>query len=229
MLSNDPYAGVPAVRALHRAGELDAALAELDDSGEKRPELRAELLIDRFFWQGRDLEDAQAAVDAVDPASTTGQYLAARLAYARILFDQAQPGDEQLAEAGFQAIAADPARAGWGEFHLGVFSDNVRQEPDKAQAHYERAARHAEADSLLESYVVRQQSVHATGQDEKIRLLRRSLYLRATLGWRPQTAAAMAALADELPDGPERELLREATRLTAEQLRIPWLIGSLGD
>ena len=221
MLTDDPYGPT----ALHRAGEFDAALSTLD--GAEHAALRAELLIDRFLWQCHGLQDAQAAVDALDPASTTGRYLAARLAYARILFDQAKPGDEQIAEEGYRATAADPALAGWGEFHLGVFSDNVRQEPEKAREHYERAARHAETDPLLQSYVVRHQSTHLTDQDEKIRLLRHSFYLRATLGYRPQTAAAMATLANALPDGPERELLRDAARLTAEELRIPWLIGSL--
>jgi hypothetical protein len=214
MIANDPY-----IAALHRLGEFDAALAAAQD-----PEVTAELLVDRFFWQGQDHDAAQSAVDGLDPDSVAALYLSARMAYSRILFEyQERPDDRAVAEAGFQAVAADPHLGGWGEFHLGVYADNVREDPAAAKEHYAKAA--ATADPLLESYVVRHMSVHEP--DRAIEHLRRSLYLRATLGYRPQTAAAMAALAGELPDGPERTHLQEAALLTAQELGLTWLIGSL--
>jgi hypothetical protein len=56
-------------------------------------------------------------------------------------------------------------------------------------------------------------------------MLRRSLHLRAALGARPQTIAAQAALADDLPeDDPERAELIRIFRPGAEELRIGWLL-----
>ena len=58
-------------------------------------------------------------------------------------------------------------------------------------------------------------------------LLRRSYQLRAALGARPQTAAAAATLAAALPPGAEAGQLREAARITATELQLTWLLGSL--
>ena len=57
-------------------------------------------------------------------------------------------------------------------------------------------------------------------------MLRRSLHLRAALGARPQTVAAQAALADNLPENdPERAELMQTSRAGAEELRIGWLLS----
>ena len=58
-------------------------------------------------------------------------------------------------------------------------------------------------------------------------LFRRCLHLRATLGVRPLVAAAQLTLADELPDGAERETLREAAAATVEQLGLTALMDAL--
>jgi hypothetical protein len=231
MRSRDPYAGLPAVRALHRSGEWDAALAELG-TGEQHGELRAEILVDRFFWRGGDPGPAQRAIAALDSASIGFRYLAARLAYARILFGrEPRPDDAQVALAGYQAAAEDPELAGWGEFHLGVLSDNVRHDPVAAHAHYSRAAELCADDLLLESYVLRHQAGHladAGDAQTAVLLLRRSLYLRSALGYRPQVAAAQATLAEALPDGPERDALQSAALVAADDLGLTWLQGALG-
>jgi hypothetical protein len=226
----DPYAGIPAVRALHRAGEWDAALAELEPNGE-HGELRAEILIDRFFWQVGEPGPAQSAVAALDPASIAFRYLAARLAYARLLFNREPRSDDlQVAQTGYQAAAEHPELAGWGEFHLGVLCDNVHHDPDAAQAHFARAAALCADDPLLESYVLRHQAGHLADAGDKeaaVLLLRRSLYLRSALGYRPQVAAAQATLAEALPEGPERDALLAAALATAEELGLTWLKGAL--
>ncbi|MFE9694442.1 hypothetical protein [Micromonospora sp. NPDC005806] len=230
MRTPDHYIGLPAVRALHRAGEWDAALAELEPSGQ-HAELRAEILIDRYFWQGGDPDPARRAVAALDSASIAFRYLAARVAYVRVLFSQdPEPDDGQLIEAGYRAAAEHPSFAGWGEFHLGVFSDNLRRDPVAAKKHYARAAELCAGDLLLESYVLRHQAghlAHAGDREMAVLLLRRSLYLRSALGYRPQVAAAQATLADELSDGPERDALLSAASATAGELGLTWLKRAL--
>jgi hypothetical protein len=230
MRTPDPYVGLPAVRALHRSGEWDFALAELEP-GEEHGELRAEILIDRFFWQGGEPGPAQSAVAALDHESIGFRYLAARLAYTRILFGrEPRPDDAQVALAGYQAAAEHPELAGWGEFHLGVLSDKLRHDPAAARAHYARAAELCADDLLLESYVLRHKAGHlaeAGDKDAAVLLLRRSLYLRSTLGYRPQVAAAQATLAEALPEGPERDALQFAAAVTAEDLGLTWLQGAL--
>ena len=57
--------------------------------------------------------------------------------------------------------------------------------------------------------------------------LRRSYHLRASLGARPQTAAAALTLAGELPPGTEADQLREAAALTARELGLTWLLRAL--
>jgi hypothetical protein len=60
-------------------------------------------------------------------------------------------------------------------------------------------------------------------------LLRRSLHLRSALGTRPQVAAAQATLAGELPEGPERTILREAAGASADELGLTWVKGALAN
>ncbi|NUT22439.1 MAG: hypothetical protein HOV77_24975 [Hamadaea sp.] len=218
MVAKDPY-----ITALHRLGHFAEAQDRAVELGEAA-EVQAELLIDRFFWQGEEHDAAQYAVDALEPASTTGRYLTARHAYSRLLFDHdVRPDDQAVVRVGFEAAAADPQLAGWGEFYLGVFADNILEDPIAAKAHFDRAATHD--DPLVKSYVVRHLSIHEPERAEEH--LRHSLYLRATLGYRPQTAAAMLALADGLPEGAERDHLRAAALVTARELKLSWLLGAL--
>jgi hypothetical protein len=86
-----------------------------------------------------------------------------------------------------------------------------------------------QGDLMLESYAVRHLGDHAleAGDAGGLDLLRRSYQLRAALGARPHTAAAAATLAAALPPGAEAGQLREAARITATELQLTWLLGSL--
>ena len=114
-----------------------------------------------------------------------------------------------------------------------MLADNIHRDREAAASAYAFALRAARSvgDLLLESYVVRHQGAHllSASRDEGFALFRRSLHLRATLGARPQIAAAQAALADNLPPGGEADLLREAARYTATELRLIWLAEMLRD
>jgi hypothetical protein len=229
MLANNTY--ITAAEALHRAGDWDTALALLSDRGEEAGR-RAQILVDRFFFRQDDPTAATTAVDGLDPDTVPARYLRAQLAYTRLLFDRDPlPDDAQTAAAGFAAAAGDPRLRGWGSFWLGVLADNVHEDAATARARYDEALRLSQQDGdlLLESYVVRHLGGHALADDRAagLRLLRRSLQLRAALGARPQVAAAQAALADELPDGPERDLLREAALAAARDLGLTWLVDAL--
>jgi hypothetical protein len=237
MANNTAYivdGGVAIARLLQRLGHWDDALAMLDTSAAG---VRAEILVDRYWWR---LEHASAAHDAVtalepgDPALAA--FLAAQLAYTRLVFGlDPGPGDRSRAREGFTAALADDRLSGWARFWLGVFAENVDCDPGAAAGHYGRALAVAREtrDALLESYAVRHQGARLldTGAqaDRKagIGLLRRSYYLRAALGARPQTAAAAALLADALPTGAEAGELRNAAMLTARELRLAWLLRSL--
>ncbi|WP_147339506.1 hypothetical protein [Actinomadura spongiicola] len=56
-----------------------------------------------------------------------------------------------------------------------------------------------------------------------------SYHLRATLGARPQTAAAAATYAAALPPGAEAEQLNSLAAHTARELGLTWLLQSLGE
>ena len=86
-----------------------------------------------------------------------------------------------------------------------------------------------QSDLMLESYAVRHLGDHALRAADPggLDLLRRSYQLRAALGARPHTAAAAATLAGALPAGAEAGQLREAARLTARELGLTWLLGTL--
>src|SRR6266545_1942127 len=57
--------------------------------------------------------------------------------------------------------------------------------------------------------------------------LRSSLYLRAALGARPHVASAQATLADALPAGAERDVLRDTATRLAGDLGLSWLLAML--
>lgn len=223
MLTDDTYVA----RRLHQLGEWDAALAVLGPDAE--PELRAEIAVDRWFFQIEGHEEAEKAVAALDPASPTAQLLTARLAYSRLLFQRAPRADDRaVAEACYRAAAqsGDEKQRGWAEYHWGVLLDNIDEDPAGALARYETALEIAtkSGDGYFESYIIRHLA-HLKEPAERIAMLRRSLHLRAALGARPQTIAAQAALAEDLPeDDSERAELIRTFRPGAEELRIGWLL-----
>jgi hypothetical protein len=259
MITNDPYITEPDARAdlmtrlvnrLHLDGEWDGALALLGGAGsadtrdgtdggtdggadDSAAAIRARILVDRYWWRLDDPAPAEQAVAGLGQPALRG-YLAAQLAYTRILFGLGpRPDDEQVVHAGLQEAARDEALRGWVAFWQGVVADNVRHDPDTAQQRYgEALARCRDGDDLLlESYVVRHQGGHLIESDRPAgeMLLRRSLYLRSALGARPQTAAAQATLAGELPPGQERDILVRAARSTAAELGLSWLVKQFAE
>jgi hypothetical protein len=224
MVPDDTYVA----RRLQLLGEWDAALAVLDPDAD--PELRAEIAVDRWFFQLEGHEDAEKAVAALDPASPTAQLLTARLAYSRLLFGRdPRPDDRAVAEASYRAAAqsGDEKQRGWAEYHWAVLLDNVDQDPAGALPRYETALEIAtkSGDGYFESYIIRHLAHHKEPA-EHIRMLRRSLHLRTALGARPQSVAAQAALADRLPEtDPERAELLQTSRAGAQDLRIAWLLS----
>ncbi|MGW3645585.1 hypothetical protein [Streptomyces sp. NPDC000878] len=160
------------------------------------PELRAEIAVDCWFFRIEGHEEAEKAVAALDPASPTAHLLTARLSYSRLLFQRDPRADDRaVAEAG-------------------------------ALPRYETALENATkyGDGYFESYIVRHLAPHKE-PTERIAMLRRSLHLRAALGARPQTVAAQALFADNLPENdPERAELMRTFRPGAEELHIGWLL-----
>src|SRR4051812_24959446 len=192
MIADDTYTA----RRLQLLGEWDAALAVLGPDAE--PELRAEIAVDRWFFQMDGHAEAEKAVAALDPASWTAQLLTARLAYSRLLFERDPRADDRaVAEAGYRAAAqsGDETQRGWAEYHWGVLLDNIDEDLAGALARYETALEIAtkSGDGYFESYIIRHLA-HLKEPAERIAMLRRSLHLRGALGARPQTVAAQAAL-----------------------------------
>lgn len=224
MLSDDTYVA----RRLHMLGEWDAALTVLGPDAE--PELRAEIAVDRWFFRIEGHEEAEKAVAALDPASPTAHLLTARLAYSRLLFRRDPRADDRaVAEAGYRAAAegGDETTRGWAEYHWAVLLDNIDEDAAGALPRYETALEIAtrSGDGYFESYIIRHLAPHKEPA-ERIAMLRRSLHLRAALGARPQTVAAQAILADNLPENdPERAELIRTFRPGAEELRIGWLLS----
>ena len=215
-------------RRLWLLGDWDAALSVLGPDGDT--ELRAEIAAERWLFQLAGHDEAEQAVAALDPDTPAARVLRARLAYSRLLFGRdVRPGDRTDAEAGYRDAVrdGDDATRGWAEFHWGVLLDNIDEDLDAALPHYEAALELAGklGDASLEAIVIRHLSPREEPA-ERIRLLRRSLHLRAALGARPYTLAAQATLAAALPeDDPERAVLTEAYLAGAEELGIAWLLG----
>lgn len=219
--------GAYVARCLQLLGEWEAALAVLGPDAD--PELRAEIAVDRWFFQIDGHEEAEKAVAALDPASSTAQLLTGRLAYSRLLFDRDPRADDRaVAEAAYRAAAqtGDEKQRAWAEYHWAVLLDNIDEDAAGALPRYEAALEIATKsdDGYFESYIIRHLAHHKEPA-EHLRMLRRSLHLRAALGARPQTVAAQAALADKLPeDDPDRAELAQTSRAGAEELRIGWLL-----
>lgn len=211
-------------------GAWDGALAVLTD---EEIAARAEIATDRFWWCLGDRAGAQAAIAdlaAADPV--LAGFYGAQVAYTRLVF-QVDPGSGDLDRArhGFTAAARDRRLAGWGAFWLGVLADHVDDDPAAAVTAYGEALSLSRQrdDLLLESYALRHQGDHALAGDQAagVALLRRSYYLRAALGARPQTAAAAATLAGVLAPGQEADQLRESAAITARELQLTWLLSGL--
>ncbi|MGW3287674.1 hypothetical protein ACWDR3_23900 [Streptomyces sp. NPDC001002] len=223
MVADDTYVA----RRLYMLGEWDAALAVLGPDAE--PELRAEIAVDGWFFRIEGHEEAEKAVEVLDPASPTRQLLAGRLAYSRLLFRRdPRPDDRATAEAGYRAAveSGDEKTRAWAEYHWAVLLDNIDEDRAGALPLYEASLEVATktGDGLFESYIIRHLAAHREPV-ERMAMLRRSLHLRAALGARPQTLAAQALLADNLPeDDPERAELLRVFRPGAEELRIGWLL-----
>ncbi|MBW8485725.1 hypothetical protein [Actinomadura parmotrematis] len=214
------------VAALVHAGRWDAALPLAGSIGE-----RAAILVDAHWWRlsGRaEAEEAVAALAAEDPV--VAGYHAAVLAYTRVLFGpEPDAGDAARAREGFAAAEAHPVLAPWAVFWQGVVADNLDGDA-AAPALFSRAldAALATGDPLLESYAVRHLGGPAAerGDPAGVAMLRRSYDLRASLGARPQTAAAAVYLAACLPEGEEAERLRTLAAATARELGLTWLAAA---
>ncbi|RMI45150.1 hypothetical protein EBO15_11105 [Actinomadura harenae] len=230
-MRNDTYTVLDLARRLQVLGDWDHAAALLAaEEGAEALELRAEVLYERFLFQLDGMEAAAEAIAALDPESVQARLLAARLAYTRVMFKlDPLPDDYATAEAGYRFASADPKTHGWAEFHWGALLDNIREDGAAAKVHYDKAlqASFQEGDLILESIVLRHVAwrvIEAGDPEEGIRMLRRSLHLRAAVGMRPQIAAAQLLLAAELPeDDPERATLIEAARHAAEDLNLTWV------
>jgi hypothetical protein len=236
-------------RHLQRAGQWTTALGFVPDTPLGQL-LRADILVDRHFWQLDPVEEAQAAVDSIQatyPAHAA--FLAAQLEYWRQLQRPDAPpiADDPVDTLGkLAADAADrgtavghdnstshtsahtPGFGGWAVFWHAVTLDLLRQDTDAAAEGYARALTIASTsgDQLLESYAIRHQGSHAHDAGDLARaipLLERSLQLRAARGARPHTAAAQAALADALGNDPRANDLRAIVATTANELNLTWL------
>ncbi|ACU71264.1 conserved hypothetical protein [Catenulispora acidiphila DSM 44928] len=215
-------------RRLQQLGDWDAALAVLGPDTD--PELRAEIAVERWFFRWSGHAEAEQAVAALDQSTPAAHVLRARLAYSRLVFDRdPRPDDRAAAEAGYRDAVCDgdePIR-GWAEFHWGCLLDNVDGDADGAAPHFETALEIGlkHRDPALESIALRHLSAQRE-PEERIRMLRRSLNLRAALGVRPYIVAAQATLASELAeDDPERAELTELYSAAAEEMGIAWLLG----
>jgi hypothetical protein len=209
-----PDATYSIVRHLERAGRWDLAL---DLLGDRDPDLRAELVAERFFWCNVPAD--MSIIDAADPEHA--RILHARISYYHRLFEL--DGGEELDEAAIFAAAP----GGWAAFWHGVVQDNVHHSPELAMRSYARALELQPGDPFLESYVVRHQGFHAldTDRERGLALLRRSLHLRAALAARPHTAAAQLALAEALgTDNSEAIELREIVIQTCNELGLSWIL-----
>lgn len=232
-----------AARQLQRAGQWDLAVDVLaaEPPDPTVAALRADILVDRHLWRlDRAAEAQQAVTELADDHSSSAlaAFLDAQLRYTRALFGtrfglHPDPDDTSLAEQAFQQAAAAGPLRGWAMFWLGVLADNLHHDQASAAARHAQALQLADGDDdqLLISYVVRHQAFHLLGSDHQqaVAGLRRSLYLRAALGARPHVAAAQATLAEALPAGTERDLLRDTATRLARDLGLPWLLATLRD
>jgi hypothetical protein len=230
------------IHALQRSGRWESALAATDS-----PRRRAEILTDRHAWRFDPADEALAAIDAIrstDPALAALLFSQVVYWHRLLKFDPSDRYGTYDPVEGFAEAAADPALAGWAAFWQGIALENLRDEPVAAAGFYEQARRAslADGDRLLESYAVRHQGAILLDGDWStgLRLLRRSMHLRAACGARPHVTAAQRTLAQVLVEGPpgsdqrsaearaadleEARQLNEVADGTATELNLTWLL-----
>src|SRR5215475_3013329 len=202
-----------AARTLQLAGRWDLALDALP-AGDGAAAVRAEILVDRHLWRLDPPDEALAAIDALDDTPLAA-LLRGQVHYWRLLERQFDEPDAPVPEAeaatigqDFARATDDPALAGWAAFWHGVLDENLLGRPERAADGYAQAAASARrwGDRLLTSYAVRHQGfqhIEAGRSEEGVAMLRRSLYLRASVGAVPASAAAQLLLAEHLPPGDE--------------------------
>jgi hypothetical protein len=244
MLLDDPYMSRPrlaAARQLQRAGQWDLAVDMLaaEPPDPTTAALRADILVDRHWWCLDRAAEAQQAVTGLaedHSNSALAALLDAQLRYTRAMFGtqfgvHPDPDDALLAEQAFRQATDDERLRGWATFWLGVLADNLHHDQASAANRYAHALQLADIDDdqLLVSYVVRHQGFHLLDSDHEqaVARLRSSLYLRAALGARPHVASAQATLADALPAGAERDVLRDTATRLAGDLGLSWLLAML--
>jgi hypothetical protein len=236
MLPDEAYLSAPELapaRHLQRAGQWDLALRILE--GVPHPAavpLRAEILVDRHAWRLDPLADALAAVRALEERDRPlAVLLAGQLSYWQAVFELGGSPVLPDPRAAFSDAAGDDRLRGWAVFFGAVVSQYLDRAEGAAGTGFETALGIARdrGDLLLESYALRHQGELAigTGHARAIELLRLSLYLRAAVGARPQSAAGQATLADALGDVPEAAQLRRAAGHAAGELGLTWLRSSL--
>lgn len=260
MKPDETYRSRPALasaRYLQRAGHWDEALAVLG-ADPLAAQLRAEILTDRHQWRLDDRTEALEAIDAIRTENPElARLLTAQLDYWVRLFQRragsSLAGLPALVEdpvEEFQQVvkaATDPGMRDWAMFWFAVSSENLREDTATARPLYaEVLARATErGELLLASYASR----HSGGVtlfddgdvDKGLDLLRLSVHQRATVGARPQLAAAQTLLAMALDDvaatepgttpkpesgkvsSPETDLLRSLVAHSAQELGLTWL------
>lgn len=246
-------------RHLQRAGRWDEALALITGDGPDALALRADILADRHQWRLDDPAEALAAVSAIGASHPDdAMMLDAQLEYWAFLFHKNTDGDYndlpgRVADPveQFHRVWKDTADEGlrdWAGFWYAVSTENMRDDHATAAPVYAEVLRGASerGELLLASYATRHLGGLALFVDgstaQGLELLRLSMYQRATVGARPQLAAAQAMYAMALddvaaaPDGsvpvpgggeagasPDSGLLRELVAHTAAELDLTWL------
>ncbi len=263
MKPDETYSSRPALapaRYLQRAGRWDEALTVLQDDDPLAAQLRADILTDRYQWRLGDRTEAVAAIDAIrDDNPELARLLTAQLEYWVQLFHRNRPDSDDLADlptlvddpveefAQLAKAITDPGLQDWVLFWYAVSSENVRDDLDTARPLYAEVLTRATArgELLLASYASRHSGGVALFDDGDVErgldLLRLSVLQRATVGARPQLAAAQALLAMALDDvaaaepgttptpeegtvsSSESDLLRDLVEHTARELDLTWL------
>jgi hypothetical protein len=215
-------------------------------------QLRADILTDRHQWRLDDRTEALEAIDAIRTENPDlARLLTAQLDYWVRLFkrDDLPALVEDPVEEFQQVVkaATDPGLRDWATFWFAVSTENLRADTGTARPLYaDVLARATErGELLLASYASRHcggVTLFDDGEvDKGLELLRLSVYQRATVGARPQLAAAQTLLAMALDDvaatepgttpkpesgkvsSPETDLLRSLVAHSAQELGLTWL------
>jgi hypothetical protein len=236
MLPDETYFRIPELapaRHLQRAGQWDLALHAIGNASfQMAAALRAEILVDRHSWR---LDPPAEAIAAAQPLDDSDRplfvFLMAQLAYWQRAFELGGAPILPDLRAAFAEASRDERLHGWAVFFDSLVQQYLDQDETGALAGFAGALSVARerGDLLLESYALRHQGeMHMAADPAKaVGLLRLSLYLRAALGARPQSAAGQATLAEALGDDPEAAQLRRAAAHSAAELGLTWLKSGL--